>query len=329
MKNEKLVDAIGMIDDKYVEEAHKVEKKKFFLSFDLIGKLAVAAVCLLLVVVGIPSLLPKMGSAKTEAAPAEAAPAMSEEYAYDLVDAQSENGYIQGNTENTNADDNKKLIVTGNLNIETLEFDKVLDELNKNIKEAGGYVQSSSINYWDSRHYSATIRIPADKYNDFVSKTKENVNVTYYNENVDDITSAYTDLKARVNSLKAEESKVLEFYDKATNLDELLTIESRLTDIRYEIDSLETKLKNYDLLTSYSTLNINISETKIYTKTNENFFTRLKMQFVNGCTDFINLIEDIILTISYNFFTIILLVVIIVVVVKVIKKIINKKNGNK
>ncbi|MDO4940121.1 MAG: DUF4349 domain-containing protein [Erysipelotrichaceae bacterium] len=327
MKKEKIIDAMNDIDDKYIQQAHQVQNKKSFFSFDLVGKLAIAAVCLALIVAVVPSIMPKMGSNNAK-----------EEYieSYDAVadmEMAEENGYSDigsGDADYiTNATDiyenNKKLIVTGNLAVETDDFDNYLNSLKNKVESVGGYFQSSSIDIFDNeqRYYYATIRIPAQEYNNFLSSVKENVNVTNYNEYVDDITDTYTDLKARQESLKAEENKILEFYDQATNIDELMEIESRLTDIRYEIDYLESRIKNYDTLTNYSTLNINISESKVYTK-NVNFFERLGSQFVNGLNNFANVIQDILLSFAYNFLQIVLIVIAVVVIIKVVKKIINK-----
>ena len=317
MKNNKLIDALGKIDDKYVKEAH--EKKKFVFDFAFVGKLATVALVLFLVVGVVPNMF-RMGASKSS-------DSASQMESYDLKGEPSEDENIYSNSgvniENAKiAEENKKIIVTGDLHIETLDFDNVLNTLEANVKKYGGYIQESSIssNSNDRRFYDACIRIPAESYNEFLNATKENVNVTFYSEHADDITEKYTDIKARINSLKAEEEKVLEFYDKANNLEELMSVESRLTDIRYEIDLLETKIKNYDLLVNYSTLNIRITETKVYTKTNDNFFSKLGLNFVNGWSNFVNVVQDIILGIVYNLWIVILVVVVIVGIVIYRKK---------
>lgn len=317
-----LIDAIGNIDDKYIKEAHDNKKKVFSFSWELTGKLLTGALCLFLLISFVPNLFRAGKSQSTDAVNETA-------HEYD-------NGFSTGTTydvaeEEYDGDNilaNKKIIVTGYINIETLDFDSLIEQLNMNIAEAGGYIQSSSIstNRYDSRYFDAVIRIPADKYDDFLTKTKQTGNVTWYNENLDDITETYTDLEARLNSLKAEETKVLEFYDKATNLDELMSIESRLTDIRYEIDSIQTSIKNYDTLINYSTLNINVQETKAYTKSNDKFFNRLGLSFRNGLTNFVNSIQDFMIDIAYNILQIVLVVVVLVAIVVVIKRIRKNKN---
>lgn len=322
MKNRKdrLIDAIGMIDDRYIDEAQNVKTKRFSFSWALTGKLLTGALCLFLLVSVIPNFFRMGSSSKSEEAPMEGIVYSSEENGV-VNDGIYDNEYEK--TDSNSLTENKKLIVTGYMNIETLDFDSLIENLNINIATVGGYIQNSTININrnETRNYEATIRIPADKYDEFISNTKQNGNVTWYNENIDDITTTYTDLEARINSLKAEETKVMEFYDKATDLNELMSIEERLTDIRYEIDSLETQIKNYDLLTSYSTLHISVYETKAYTKTNDNFLSRLGLSFRNGFTNFINSIENLIIDIVYNIWEIIAIVIVVTILIIVVRKI--------
>lgn len=338
MKNKKLIDAIGKIDDKYIEEAKEVKKKKFVFNWAFIGKTLSAALCVVIVISFISNTFgmgaaPKYEQATTETYSMDngsfAVSGARGDYVYqEAVPAEAEETKkTAANPMLSDATVNKKLIVNGGMNIETTEFDAVMDYFDKAIKEVGGYIQNSSINQRgnECRYFNATIRIPSDKYANFVSKAKESSNVTYYNEYVEDITDTYTDLEARLNSLKAEEEKVLEFYSKAVNLEELMSVESRLTDIRYEIDSIQTRLKNYDLLVSYSTLNVSIEETKVYSKVDDSFFSRIGNAFINGFNNFLNAIEDFVVNIVYNIWQILLIIVVIIVAIVVIKKIRRKE----
>lgn len=340
MKNNKdiLVDAIGKIDDQYIKEAHEV-KKKFVFDWAFVGKVLTTALCLFLVITIIPSFF-RMGSQAKTADAYYIADSANGTYggiggvggkggsgSYEAVNS-SEFVAEEDALKAKAAIDNKKLIVTGSINIETMDFDGLLESINKSVEEYGAYIQYSSTgtNYNQSRNYNATIRIPADKYDDFLGQVKAIGNVTWYNENKDDVTEEYFDLEARQNSLKAEEAKVLEFYNKATDLSELMMVEDRLTEIRYQIDSIETRIKNYDLLTTYSTLNVSVVETKAYTQTNDDFFSRISLSFRNGFTNFVYSVEDLIIDLVYNIWTIIIIGIVIVVGVIVFKKIKNKRN---
>ena len=220
MKNEKLVDAIGLIDDEYIKEAHEKRLIKKSFNWGLVGKLATAALCLCLVVAIVPNMFSSFAQTEDSELVYVVDFARNNNYgadgAYELSEdmAPSQNYEAKGDT--VDLKQNKKLIVTGNLNLETMNLDELLAKLNESINKYGAYIQDSSINTSGYRRiYEAAIRIPAENYEEFVSGVKGNGNVTYYHENTKDITDTYTDLNAKLTSLKAQEERVLEFYKEA------------------------------------------------------------------------------------------------------------------
>ena len=330
MKNEKLVDAIGLIDDEYIKEAHerKLIKKRVF-GWDLVGKFAVAAICLCLVITIVPNIFDSYSKSAGGDASYVARNNNYSSNGYELSEdmAKTSSSNYESKDGTTDLKQNKKLIVTGNLNLETMDLDELLSKLNESINKYGAYIQDSSINTSGYRRiYEAAIRIPAENYEAFLSGVKDNGNVTYYHENTKDITDAYTDLDARLTSLKAQEDRVLEFYKEAKTIEELMAIEERLSEIRYEIDYIENQLKNYDLQVAYSTLYITVYETKEYTETSVSFWTKLGNSFKNGWTNFTNGVGNFILDVVYNIWTIIVIAALGFGVYKLYKYIRNKRN---
>ena len=86
-----------------------------------------------------------------------------------------------------------------------------------------------------------------------------------------------------------------------------MAVESRLSDLRYQIEYLEAQIKNYDLLTAYSTLHISVRETTVYTPVNDGFFARLGKAFVNGFNNTASSLGDIVIDLVYNIWTIVIL----------------------
>jgi len=327
----KLVDAIGNINDKYILEAHK-ERKRFIFSKSLFTKILAGALSVFLLIAVVPNLF---NSAKNhssnDSSYYEGKTDESYQYASNVEANGSAAAQISAGNTNTISEEvrkaNKKMILTADMNMETLDLDEVSKKIIDAVNKYDGYIQSSSISTrGSSRYYDATIRIPADKYAAFIEEIKENGNTTYYSENVDDITDRYTDLSARLSSLKAQYDKVLEFYDKAETIDELMSIEERLSNIQYEIEYYEAQINNYDLLVAYSTLNITINESKVYTPVNNNFFYRLRNAFVNGFNNFVNDVGDFIIDLIYNIWTIIALVLFAYIVYRIYKMIRHKIN---
>ncbi len=89
-------------------------------------------------------------------------------------------------------------------------------------------------------------------------------NVPYSSSNADNITMQYHDTQARLTARRTEETRLLELMSMAKDVEEMLKIEGYLSDVRYEIESLESQIKNWDSLVSYSTLSLSIEEVRLY-----------------------------------------------------------------
>ena len=94
-------------------------------------------------------------------------------------------------------------------------------------------------------------------------------NVVSRSTDVADVTESYTDTEARLKTLRLQEERLLEILSKATELSDVLELESRLSDVRYQIESYEATLRNYDSRVSYSTLHITLQEVVEYSIIND------------------------------------------------------------
>lgn len=182
----------------------------------------------------------------------------------------------------------QKLIKTVNLEIQTLEFDSVTDSLGQKVKELGGYVESSSIwgnSYSSQNRRSAdyTVRIPSDKLDEFVEEASGLGNVTYKNESVEDVTLQYVDTESRKKALEATQDRLLELLEQAESMEDILTIESKLSEIRYELENYGSQLRVLDNQIDYSTVYITISEVEVITPVGEKgFFEEVADRFGNS-----------------------------------------------
>lgn len=184
---------------------------------------------------------------------------------------------MEGSTEtNSGAPTQRKWIVTINLRAETEDLDTLLANLNQRIAELGGYVENSNIYngsaYNNSRRYrnaSLTLRIPAEQADQFTEQVAQASNVISSNKTMDDITLNYVSVESRMKALQVEEERLLELLAKAENMSDLLEIEARLTDVRYELERVTSQLRVYDNQVDYATIYLDISEVKEYTVVEE------------------------------------------------------------
>ena len=104
-----------------------------------------------------------------------------------------------------------------------------------------------------------------------------------------DVTLDYVDKTAYKDSLRTEYERVMELLEQAKDLEQILALESKLSDLRYEINSYESQLRTYDNQIDYSTVNINIREVEYEKETSDTVGSRIKGGFRNslyGVRDF-------------------------------------------
>lgn len=179
----------------------------------------------------------------------------------------------------------RKLIRNVNLSLQTKEFDTVLENMSQKVKNLGGYIQDSSVwgsssDYSSSRSASYTLRIPSDKLDEFIDVVETLGNVTYKNESVDDVTLRYVDVDSHKKALETEQERLLALLEKAENVEDIITIENRLSDVRYELENYESQIRLLDNQIDYSTVYVDISEVSRVTDTGkQGFFEEVASRF--------------------------------------------------
>lgn len=169
-------------------------------------------------------------------------------------------------------EENRKLIRTVTIDAETSDLDAVLADVDAQLVALGGYVQNKSVQNGRGSSYryaTLTLRIPADKLDSFVGHVENATNILSSNEKAEDVTLKYSATQSRIKALETEEARLLELLAKAESLNDLLVLESKLADVREELETVKSQLKLYDSLVDYGTVNLTISEVKEYTVVEE------------------------------------------------------------
>jgi hypothetical protein len=166
----------------------------------------------------------------------------------------------------------QKLVRTMRMTAQTQDMDPLLSTLEGKISALGGYVQNKSIYNGTvtatkrTRTAELTIRVPADKLDEFVAHVSGQSNVVSINEDVEDITLSYVATESRIVALETEQQRLLELLEKAENMSDLLQIEARLTEVRTQLEEVTSILRVFDNKVNYGTLYLSITEVKEYTE---------------------------------------------------------------
>ena len=264
-------------------------------------------------------------------AAADNAAAVEYEYMEDSV-AESEEGY-EAKSDSEVLDENaqmveRKLIKTVSLDVETEDYDVLLSNLEKRITDLGGYIEyqyqyngSKYSNYQNTRNAQLDIRIPAERLDEFVVTVGEQSNITNKVEQVEDVTLQYVDLESRKKTLVTEQDRLLELLTKAESVEDIIAIEQRLSEVRYELESMESQLRALLNQVDYSTVHLNINEVRQYTPTEEkSLLDKMKNGFVRSVYRIGDDIEDGFIWFVSNIPYFIIWGVIIVVVIVLFKR---------
>lgn len=169
----------------------------------------------------------------------------------------------------------RKLIRNVSMHLETREFDALTKSISDAVTFFGGYMEQSDVSgnslYWSdersSRYSNLTARIPENKLDAFLTEVSGQGNVTYKNESVQDVTLQYTDITSRKKTLQMEQDRLWELLEKAESIDAVIALESRLSEVRYQLESIESQLRTLDNQIVYSTVYLSIQEVQVLTST--------------------------------------------------------------
>lgn len=172
--------------------------------------------------------------------------------------------------------ENRKWIVTVNLTAETEDLDTLTAALNAKIAALQGYVEDQNVyngsSFSGGRRYrsaSLTIRIPADRIDAFLQDMGGIANIVRQNKSIEDVTLSYVATESRLKALETEETRLLELLAQAETMSDLLEIEARLSEVRYELENYASQKRLYDNQIDYATIYLSIEEVQEYTPVEE------------------------------------------------------------
>ena len=199
-------------------------------------------------------------------------------------------GWMDGNPEMTEADalqdaagadksavvegaDAEKIIRTYDLQVQTKAYDETWNTVQQKVTELGGYVESSESSGQEGERWcSLTLRIPADQAETFLTALGEAGTIVYQSSATENVTLTYTDVQSHIDALKTEQETLMRLMEEADQLEDVLSIQSYLTDVRYELDSYESQMRVLENRVSYSTITVNIDEVERVTPQEEKGF---------------------------------------------------------
>ncbi|MBC8536004.1 DUF4349 domain-containing protein [Feifania hominis] len=234
----------------------------------------------------------------------------------------------------TEFDPSQKLIYRGYLQVESLRFDEAVAAAKALLAELGGFVESSSTSsdvYYPSdsdtavpqnRYASFVYRVPQARFEEFMNSAGRIGNVVTSSSSAENITTQYLDTEARLKSLELQRDNLLAMMQKADRVEDMITIETRLSEVIYEIESYTSQLTNWQNQVDYSYVELNIREVVRYSDRQSvtlSFGQRISNALRRSWNNFVDFLQDGVISLIGIFPFLVLLAVAAVVVVVIVK----------
>lgn len=220
-----------------------------------------------------------------------------------------------------------KIIKTGDMTIESENFDETDQYIRKTVESYGGILAERSISgSLGYRWAGYTVRIPSAHFDEFFYEITGSCTVLNQTVSSEDVTERYSDLETQLKTAEKKYERLLVLMDKAETLTDLYSIEAEIANVEYEIDSLKGTLNGLDSRIAYSTIYINLEETTKVTAVPEelSFGASFAAALKNGTNNVVDGFLDFLLYFAYNWFSLLLtfgfIAVILIVAVRVWKK---------
>ena len=201
----------------------------------------------------------------------------------------------------------RKFIIHMDITAEAQELEPALQTVTDRLTALGGYVEDQYIyngSLYSGRRYrnaDLTLRVPADKLSELIATVEETGNVVSSSRSTEDVTLQYEDTESRIAALKTEQTRLLELMEQAETMSDLLEIESRLTEVRGELERYASQLRVLDNQIDYATVNLSLSEVTEYTPVVEKSrLEKIRDGFVSRVKGVGNLILDFISFVLMN-----------------------------
>lgn len=215
----------------------------------------------------------------------------------------------------------RKMIHRAELELETTDFDQAVADLADLTERMGGYYESSTVadRGSDYRWANYTIRVPADQYSAFLDQAGTLCHETWRNTTQDDVSEAYYDVQGRLTTQRVKLERLQALLEQAENMEDIITIESAISETQESIDRLSGSLQHYDSMVDYATVHINLNEVyqlSTVQQTPAGFAQRLGNAFAGGWRVFLTGMESLVVALAYGWMWILLLAVIVAVVIR-------------
>jgi cell fate (sporulation/competence/biofilm development) regulator YmcA (YheA/YmcA/DUF963 family) len=161
--------------------------------------------------------------------------------------------------------------------------------------------------------------VPA-AYFDYVNREITQLGVvTNFTTSSEDVTMMFMDLESRLNIRLEEERRLTAMRAVADEIEDMLTLERELTDLRITIDSYRRRMTEIDHLATFATIRVAVREVGVIASAS-GFGSRIASAFSLSVDLTVVLFEAISIAVAYTIVPAVLIAVPTIIIYKIVKR---------
>jgi hypothetical protein len=160
----------------------------------------------------------------------------------------------------------RKIIYTANVDVVVNDFEGAIEQMRGLVKDHKAYIAKSEVGGMPGvpRSGTWTIRVPVDRFEDFLKGVAALGEVRRNATDSEDITDKYYDLEARIKTDEAEETALRKLLEQAGNKDLILGLRQELRSLRGQIEQDKGQLQRWSKETQLATVSLSMHDRKDY-----------------------------------------------------------------
>lgn len=154
----------------------------------------------------------------------------------------------------------RKVIKTADLGIRSEDVRRSATKAQRIVVDSGGSVQSSQVDQGDGPvSAELVLSVTSQEFDATLEELRGlGKNVTADAVSGKDVTEEFVDLKSRERNLLASEQNLLDLYNEADDVNDSLSIQRELTDVRGRIEQVQGRIKYLEQRTDFSRIELTI-----------------------------------------------------------------------
>ena len=253
-----------------------------------------------------------------------------EDYDFSATDDEAEDagawngdGQVGSGIDKSLSERGVKMIYSAHIEMQTLSYEQAVEDIAALVERSGAYFEQKNFSNYSSgyRHASYTVRVPAEQFADFCAQVGTLCHVTWQDDSAENISEQYYDTQSRLETAQIKLARLQELLKKAENMEDIITIESAISETEYEIERLSGTMRHYDALVDYATVTLELNEVYRLSGTEDapkSFGEKLSNAFTDGLAAVAEGLEDFAIWLAYSWLGILIFAAVVFAAVKLI-----------